>query len=65
VTAWEERVELVRAALEDPHLYLTPDGARRASELGRDLEAARVGLEEAFARWVSATRSAAETVEGG
>jgi ATP-binding cassette, subfamily F, member 3 len=65
VTAWEERVELVRAALEDPHLYLTPDGARRASELGRDLEAARVGLEEAFARWESATRSAAESVEGG
>jgi ATP-binding cassette subfamily F protein 3 len=64
VTAWEERVELVRAALEDPHLYLTQDGARRASELGRDLEAARVGLEEAFARWESATRSAAEAVEG-
>jgi ATP-binding cassette, subfamily F, member 3 len=58
VSAWEERVESLRAALEDPHLYLTQDGARRATELGRDLEAARRGLDEAFARWESATRSA-------
>jgi ATP-binding cassette subfamily F protein 3 len=58
VTAWEERVESVRAALEDPALYLTPDGARRASELGRELEDARRGLEAAFARWESATRAA-------
>jgi ATP-binding cassette, subfamily F, member 3 len=58
VAAWEGRVESVRAALEDPALYLAPDGARRASELGRELEAARRGLEAAFARWESATRAA-------
>jgi ATP-binding cassette, subfamily F, member 3 len=58
VTAWEARVETVRAALEHPELYLTPDGARRASDLGRELEAARRGLEAAFARWESATRAA-------
>jgi ATP-binding cassette subfamily F protein 3 len=58
VSVWEERVESLRAALEDPQLYLTADGSRRAIELGRDLEAARRGLEEAFARWESATRSA-------
>ncbi|HKT59508.1 MAG TPA: ATP-binding cassette domain-containing protein, partial [Gemmatimonadales bacterium] len=58
VTVWEERVEAVRAALEDPDLYLTADGARRASELGRELEEARRGLEQAFARWESATRAA-------
>ena len=58
VTTWEVRVESVRAALEDPALYLAPDGARRASELGRELEEARRGLEAAFARWESATRAA-------
>jgi ATP-binding cassette subfamily F protein 3 len=60
VSACEERVESLRAALEDPQLYLTQDGARRATELGRDLEAARRGLDEAFARWESATRSVEE-----
>ena len=58
VTAWEGRVESVRAALEDPALYLAPDGVRRASELGRELDAARRGLDAAFARWESATRAA-------
>jgi len=60
VSAWEQRVESLRAALEDPQLYLTQDGARRATELGRDLEAARRGLDEALARWESATRSVEE-----
>jgi ATP-binding cassette subfamily F protein 3 len=58
VSAWEARVETARAALEDPALYLTPDGARRATELGRELEEARRGLEAAFAQWESATRAA-------
>jgi len=58
VSAWEARVEGLRATLEDPHLYVTPDGGRRAAELGRELEQARVGLDEAFARWEAATRSA-------
>jgi ATP-binding cassette subfamily F protein 3 len=58
VSTWEERVALVRAALEDPALYLTPDGGRRATDLGRELEEARRGLEAAFARWESATRVA-------
>jgi ATP-binding cassette, subfamily F, member 3 len=58
VSAWEARVESVRAALEDPALYLTPDGSRRASELGRELDEARRGLDAAFARWESATRAA-------
>jgi ATP-binding cassette, subfamily F, member 3 len=58
VGAWEGRVESLRAALEDPQLYLTQDGARRATQLGRELESARRGLDEAFARWELATRSA-------
>ncbi|MEP6689345.1 MAG: ABC-F family ATP-binding cassette domain-containing protein [Gemmatimonadales bacterium] len=58
VTEWEARVGTLRAELEDPHLYLTADGARRAAEVGRDLEAARARLDEAFARWEAATRQA-------
>jgi ATP-binding cassette subfamily F protein 3 len=55
---WEARVQALRAELEDPHLYLTADGSRRAAELGRDLEAARQRLDQAFARWEAAIRAA-------
>ena len=58
VTSFETRVEEARAALEDPELYLTADGARRAIALGRELEAARAALDQAFARWERATREA-------
>ncbi|MGN6390757.1 MAG: ABC-F family ATP-binding cassette domain-containing protein [Gemmatimonadales bacterium] len=58
VTSCETRVEEARAALEDPELYLTADGARRAIALGRELEAARAALDQAFARWERATREA-------
>jgi ATP-binding cassette subfamily F protein 3 len=58
VTEWEARVGALRAQLDDPHLYLTAEGARRAAEIGRDLEAARARLDEAFARWEGATRQA-------
>jgi ATP-binding cassette subfamily F protein 3 len=56
VGTWEKAVEKLRTELEDPHLYLTSDGARRAAELGRELETARQRLDEAFARWEAATR---------
>ena len=56
VGTWETAVEKLRTELEDPHLYLTSDGARRAAELGRELETARQRLDEAFARWEAATR---------
>jgi ATP-binding cassette subfamily F protein 3 len=61
VSERESRVEAVRAALEDPHLYLTEDGARRAADLGRELEQARRALDEAFSRWEAATRAAEAT----
>ena len=54
VAAWEKRVEALRAELEDPHLYLTADGGRRAVELGRAMEEARSELERAFAGWEAA-----------
>ena len=58
VSEWDGRVAAIRAELEDPHLYLTADGGRRAAELGREMETARARLEEAFARWEAATRAA-------
>ena len=58
VGEWERRVETLRAELEDPHLYLTADGSRRATERGRELETARRQLDEAFLRWEQATREA-------
>jgi ATP-binding cassette subfamily F protein 3 len=60
VSTWEGKVETLRAELADPHLYLTADGARRAADLGRELENARQRLDEAFARWEAATREAEE-----
>jgi hypothetical protein len=58
VGVWESHVAAVRAELEDPQLYLTADGSRRAAELGRAMETARARLDEAFARWETATRAA-------
>jgi hypothetical protein len=58
VSECEQRVEALRLELEDPHLYLTADGSRRAVDLGRELEAARRALDQAFARWDEATRAA-------
>jgi ATP-binding cassette subfamily F protein 3 len=58
VSECESRVAALRGQLEDPHLYLTPEGGRRATELGRELETARARLDEAFARWERATREA-------
>jgi hypothetical protein len=61
VSEWEARVAALRAQLEDPHLYLTADGGKRATELGREMETARARLDEAFARWEAATRAAETT----
>jgi ATP-binding cassette, subfamily F, member 3 len=58
VGEWESRVAALRSELEDPHLYLTADGGRRAAEVGREMETARARLDEAFARWEAATRAA-------
>ena len=57
VAEWEARVATSRAQLEDPGLYLTPEGASRATAIGRQLEEARGELERAFARWEAASRA--------
>jgi ATP-binding cassette subfamily F protein 3 len=53
----ERIVEELRSRLEDPALYVTPDGAAQAHRLGAELEEARAGLEAAFAEWEAATRA--------
>jgi ATP-binding cassette, subfamily F, member 3 len=57
VAEWEGRVATSRAQLEDPELYLTPEGASRATAIGRQLEEARRELERAFARWEAASQA--------
>jgi ATP-binding cassette subfamily F protein 3 len=51
VTGCEARVAAIRAQLEDPALYATSEGASRAQGLGKELEAARVELEQALRAW--------------
>jgi ATP-binding cassette subfamily F protein 3 len=55
VARCETEVERIKATLADPDLYLTPDGVRRATALGRELDAAQKALEEAFAEWGNLT----------
>jgi hypothetical protein len=56
VGAQEARVAELRARLEDPGLYLTPDGAAEAARIGVQLEDARRALDQAFSAWEAATR---------
>jgi ATP-binding cassette subfamily F protein 3 len=47
----EGRAAELGAALEDPSLYESVDGTRRATELGAELEKAKRELDAALARW--------------
>ena len=53
----ERRIAELRAKLEDPALYLAPDGAGEAHRLGAELETAHAELEAALAEWEAATRA--------
>jgi ATP-binding cassette, subfamily F, member 3 len=53
----EARVASLTAALADPELYRGADGATRASQLSRDLLAARGELESAFEAWQRASEA--------
>jgi ATP-binding cassette subfamily F protein 3 len=55
VTEWEGQVAALRARLEDPALYATPEGGVQAHAIGGELEVARKELERAFALWEAAT----------
>jgi ATP-binding cassette, subfamily F, member 3 len=52
----EARVADLRGQLENPDLYLTPEGAAAAARIGAELDAARRALDLAFAEWEDATR---------
>jgi ATP-binding cassette subfamily F protein 3 len=56
VGAQEARVAELRARLEDPDLYRTPDGAAEAARRARALAEGRRALDQAFAEWEAATR---------
>lgn len=47
----ETRVAALTTELEDPALYATADGTRRATALGVELEEAKRALDAALARW--------------
>jgi ATP-binding cassette subfamily F protein 3 len=57
----ETRVAVLTQALEDPTMYDTVEGAAKAAELGRELDAAQRRLDAAMAEWASATE-ALETI---
>lgn len=61
VTRLEARVAELTATLEDPALYLTPEGTRRAKGLGKDLDRTRVELDTALAAWAEATEAVERT----
>jgi hypothetical protein len=58
VGAQEARVAELRARLEDPDLYLAPEGPALAARIGAEMEEARRALDRAFAEWEAATRAA-------
>ena len=51
VTRCEAEVARLQALLADPDQYVTPEGARRAAALGRELDAAQRALEAGYEAW--------------
>jgi ATP-binding cassette, subfamily F, member 3 len=51
VARLETRISEITVALEDPHLYTTPDGVSRAQTLGAELDRVRTALDDAIACW--------------
>jgi ATP-binding cassette, subfamily F, member 3 len=51
VSVCEGRVAEIRARLEDPALYATPDGVQEARKLGEELETAKAELDQAYKKW--------------
>ncbi len=55
VASAEQTVTALKEQMEDPALYATAEGGKRAALLGKELEAARKEFEGAFAAWEAAT----------
>jgi ATP-binding cassette subfamily F protein 3 len=61
VAEGEARVAALTSQLDDPELYTTADGTKRAAQLGKELDAARARLDAALEEWAAVT----EQVETG
>ena len=61
VSAHEGRVAELTRALEDPELYTTPEGTKKATSLGAELDAAKRALDKAIATWERAVEAMEET----
>jgi ATP-binding cassette, subfamily F, member 3 len=57
VAKHEARVGELTRALENPELYTTPDGTRKAKTLGGELDAAKRSLDKAIAAWEKAVEA--------
>ncbi len=64
VQAAEAKVAKLTAALDDPGLYGTADGARKSKELGRSLDAAKRELEMAMTDWESSSADLEQLEQG-
>ncbi len=64
VAAAEQTVAGLRDQMEDPALYATAEGGKRAARLGIELEEAKRELEAAFRGWETAT-AAVEGLDSG
>jgi len=58
VAGCERRIADLQSALADPDLYAAEGGVARSIELGRELEAARAELDDAFEVWGRASAEA-------
>ena len=63
VAELEKRVDELMSTLEDPSLYTTPEGVKRAAALGRELENAKTQLDVAIAEWEQASVEVDQSVE--
>jgi ATP-binding cassette subfamily F protein 3 len=64
IQMFERQIAESTRELEDPELYVRPDGATRASALGRDLEALKDRLDRALDAWAAATEHADQLAAG-
>ena len=58
VARHEARVNELTHELEDPELYTTPNGTKRAKSLGGELDAAKRSLDKAISGWEKAVEAA-------
>jgi ATP-binding cassette subfamily F protein 3 len=57
VAELEAKVAELTRALDDPALYGTPDGVKKAAELGKALDKAKAALDSALEEWTAATEA--------